>query len=56
VRSKAPGGGYAVLFESIYHAMAIERGGTFVTAEKRHLAKAGHFGSVVLLADWSPAG
>ena len=40
------------LNDSIYHAMAIERGGVFVTADQRHFAKAKQFGSVVLLADW----
>lgn len=46
--------GHPTLFDSIYHAMAIERGGTFVTADQRHFAKAKQFGSVVLLADWKP--
>jgi predicted nucleic acid-binding protein len=53
-RSRAPSGGYPALFDSIYHAMAIERGGTFVTADERHFTKAKQFGSVVLLADWRP--
>jgi predicted nucleic acid-binding protein len=47
--------GYPALNDSIFHAMAIERGGVFVTADKRHFAKTKHFGSVVLLADWRPA-
>ena len=46
--------GYPALNDSIFHAMAIERGGVFVTADKRHVAKAKQFGSVVLLADWQP--
>jgi predicted nucleic acid-binding protein len=50
--SAAPGNGYPTLFDGIYHAMALERGGTFVTADQRHVAKAAQFGSVVLLADW----
>jgi predicted nucleic acid-binding protein len=53
-RSEAPGGGYPALFDSIYHAMAIERGGTFITADERHFRKAKQFGGVVLLADWRP--
>lgn len=53
--SAAPGGGYPTLFDSIYHAMAISRGGTFVTADTRHLGKAGHLGAVALLADWQAA-
>jgi predicted nucleic acid-binding protein len=44
--------GYPALEDSIYHAMAIERGGTFVTADKRHFAKARQFGNLVLLADY----
>jgi predicted nucleic acid-binding protein len=46
--------GYPALEDSIYHAMAIERGGTFVTADQRHFVKAKQFGNVVLLADWQP--
>jgi predicted nucleic acid-binding protein len=46
--------GYPGLQDSIYHAMAIQRGGTFVTADARHVAKAGQFGHVTLLADWRP--
>ncbi|CDX42573.1 putative ribonuclease VapC 3 [Mesorhizobium sp. ORS 3359] len=52
--SATSGNGYPTLFDSIYHAMALERGGTFVTADQRHIAKAGQFGSVVLLTDWQP--
>jgi predicted nucleic acid-binding protein len=54
-RSEAPGGGFPTLFDSIYHAMAIRRECTLVTADERHFAKAGHFGHVTLLADWRPA-
>jgi predicted nucleic acid-binding protein len=46
--------GYPALNDSIFHAMAIERDGVFVTADRRHVAKAKQFGSVVLLADWRP--
>ena len=47
-----PKSGYTSIYDSIYHALAIERGGVFVTADKRHVAKAGHYGHVVLLRDW----
>jgi predicted nucleic acid-binding protein len=47
--------GYPALNDSIFHAMAIERGGLFVTADQRHVAKTKQFGSVALLADWRPA-
>ncbi|MFI0842651.1 type II toxin-antitoxin system VapC family toxin [Mesorhizobium sp. IMUNJ 23232] len=53
-RKRSPVGGYPTLFDSIYHAMAIQRGGMFVTADARHVAKAGQFGHVTLLADWKP--
>jgi predicted nucleic acid-binding protein len=53
-RSEAKGGGYPTLFDSIYHAMAIERGGTFVTADRRHADKAKQFGSLQLLSGWKP--
>lgn len=53
--TSAPGGGYPDLFDSIYHAMALNRGGVFITADRRHIAKAGHRGAVTLLSDWSPA-
>ena len=46
--------GYPALNDSIFHAMAIERGGLFVTADQRHAAKTKQFGRVVLLADWRP--
>jgi predicted nucleic acid-binding protein len=42
------------LKDSIYHAMAIERGGTFVTADRRHVEKTRQFGHVVALGDWRP--
>lgn len=50
----AQGGGYPTLFDSIYHAMAIERGGTFLTADRRHVEKTAHLGHVTLLSDWRP--
>lgn len=49
-----PKAGYPALYDSIFHAMAIERGGVFVTADRRHIAKARQFGSVTLLSDWRP--
>jgi predicted nucleic acid-binding protein len=52
--TRAPIGGYPALYDSIYHAMAIERAGTFVTADARHVAKTAHLGHVRLLADWRP--
>lgn len=46
--------GYPGLQDSIYHAMAIQREGMFVTADSRHVAKAGQFGHVTLLSEWRP--
>lgn len=53
-RTQSPIGGYPTLFDNIYHAMAIQRDGMFVTADARHVAKAGQFGHPMLLADWRP--
>ena len=50
-----PGGGYPTLFDCIYHAMAIERGGVFVTADRRHATRTVQFGHVAALADWMTA-
>lgn len=52
--SKSPSHGYPELKDSIYHSMAIQRGGTFLTADQRHIGKASSFGNVQLLADWRP--
>lgn len=40
------------LRDSIYHAMAIERGGTFVTADLKHVEKTRHLGNVLALTEW----
>ena len=40
------------LFDTLYHAVALERGGTLVTADGRYARKARHLGSVVELRDW----
>jgi predicted nucleic acid-binding protein len=52
--SRYEGRRHPELEDSIYHAMAIERGGIFVTADRKHVERAGHFGDIQLLADWSP--
>lgn len=44
--------GYPSMYDSIYHAMAIMKGGTFFTADKRHYAKSKDFGHIALLEDW----
>ena len=44
--------GYPSMYDSIYHAMAIIKGGTFFTADKRHYAKSKKFGHIALLEEW----
>lgn len=44
--------GFPTLDDSLYHALAIHADGTFVTADRRHLAKARKFGHVTLLSQW----
>lgn len=41
------------LFDTLYHAVALERGGVLVTADGRYARKAHHVGSVVELRHWS---
>jgi predicted nucleic acid-binding protein len=53
--TKTPAAGFPALKDSIYHAVAIMRGGTFLTADRKHIEKAKDFGHVQLLADWRPA-
>jgi len=53
--TRAPGGGYPTLFDSIYHAMAIGRGGTFLTADEKHIRLTENHGHVTRLSDWRPA-
>ncbi len=47
-----PKSGFPSIYDSTYHAMAVSVDGVFVTADKRHVAKAGQYGNVVLLGDW----
>ena len=44
--------GFPSLYDSCYHALAIERDATFITADKRHKAKTEAFGKILLLADY----
>jgi len=46
-----PKSGYPSLEDSLYHAMAIELDGTFVTADQVHVAKTRSLGHVALLSD-----
>jgi predicted nucleic acid-binding protein len=44
--------GYPTFYDSAYHALALLRGGVFLTSDHRYAAKAASFGSVVLLKEW----
>lgn len=44
--------GYPSMYDSIYHALAIQSGGIFLTADKRHYAKVKEYGHITLLEDW----
>ncbi len=43
--------GYPSLADSLYHALAIQMEGTFVTADRRHYTKAESFGHICMLPD-----
>jgi predicted nucleic acid-binding protein len=47
-----PKSGYPTFYDSAYHALALELGGTFLTSDQRHIAKAASHGGVVALRDW----
>ncbi len=47
-----PKSGFPTFYDSAYHALAMTRGGMFLTSDARHVAKAAALGSVVLLKDW----
>ena len=44
--------GFPSIYDSIYHGLAIESEAVFITADKRHYAKARHHSGVCLLEDW----
>ncbi len=44
--------GYPSIYDSAYHALAIAHDGIFITADKRHIAKARQYGHVALLEEW----
>lgn len=47
-----PKSGYPSLYDSVYHAMALELGSTFITADRKHYAKAAQHGGISMLADF----
>jgi len=44
--------GFPSMYDSIYHALAIESKGVFVTADRRHFTKTEKFSHVSLLSSW----
>lgn len=47
--------GYPSIYDSAYHVLAIANDGVFITADKRHIAKARQYGHVALIEDWRSA-
>jgi predicted nucleic acid-binding protein len=43
------------LFDTLYHAVAFERGVTLITADDHYFRKASHLGNMMALADWPGA-
>jgi predicted nucleic acid-binding protein len=41
-------------YDAAYHALAVLRGGTMLTADRRYVRKAARAGHLRLLEDWSP--
>ena len=44
--------GFPTIYDSIYHALAIRLDGIFLSADKKHYAKAKDYGHITLLKDW----
>lgn len=44
--------GYPSMYDSIYHAMAINKNSYFITADNRHIAKVKNYGNICLLDNW----
>lgn len=44
--------GFPDIYDSIYHALALELGTIFVTADRKHFLKANQHGGIQMLADW----
>lgn len=40
------------LFDTLYHAVALERQAVLISADRRYYAKARHLGWIIYLADW----
>lgn len=44
--------GFPSLYDAIYHALAVEVGAVFVTADTRHIAKSFRHGGLCALSNW----
>jgi predicted nucleic acid-binding protein len=44
----------ATFYDAAYHALAIDRHGTMLTADRRYVTRCGAAGHVGLIADWEP--
>lgn len=42
------------LFDTLYHAVALENHATLISADRRYYRKAKHLGQISYLADWEP--
>lgn len=40
------------LFDTLYHAVALERQAVLISADRRYYAEARHLGRIIYLADW----
>ena len=47
-----PKSGFPSIYDSAYHALALSNNAVFITADKRHIAKAEKYGNVALLSEW----
>jgi predicted nucleic acid-binding protein len=46
---------HVTCYDAAYHALAVVRGGTMLTADRRYVRKAAGAGHLRFLADWRPA-
>jgi predicted nucleic acid-binding protein len=44
--------GFPTIYDSIYHALAIQLDAVFLTADKKHYAKEKGYGNIKLLSEW----
>ena len=44
--------GYPSMYDSIYHAIAVDEKAVFLTCDKRHYRKSNSFGHIQLLENW----